>query len=93
MSPLEMELATARVALFNDKHTVYIAQMMGHCLTYKGQPVTSLQAFDQARADFDARVASANARHRRDKLERLRDWDAQRSELLHQLWAMIRGRL
>lgn len=79
--------------VFNaDTHTIITAQMMGHSLTYQGQPVTSLEAYDKARADFDARVKSARSRHRRDKLERLRDWDQLNSGLLHQLWAMIRRR-
>jgi len=89
---LKSELDRARCALANDQHTIFMAQMQGHSLTYRGQPVTSLQAYDNARADFEARVASAKVRHRRDYLDRLRADDERASGILRQLWAMIRGR-
>ncbi|MBK1969805.1 hypothetical protein JIX59_10700 [Brevundimonas diminuta] len=89
---LRSELDRACDAFNTDHHTIFMTQMMGHSLTYQGQPVTSLEAYDKARADFDARVQSARSRHHLDKLERLRDWDQLNSGLLHQLWAMIRGR-
>lgn len=56
----------------------------GHILTYRGQPVTSLQAFDLARSDFEHRVVTASRRHQRDR-------DDRASGLFRQLWAMIRG--
>lgn len=89
---LYSELDRACDAFSRDTLTICTAAHLGHVLTYKGQPITSLQAYDQACADFDARVASAQARHRRDKLERLRDFDEMHSGLWHQFWAMIRGR-
>ncbi|WP_374321861.1 hypothetical protein [Brevundimonas sp.] len=89
---LLFEIDRARSALAHDHHTIFMAQMHGGSLTYRGQPVTSLEAYDKARADFEARVASAKARHRRDYLDRLRADDERASGILRQLWAMLRGR-
>lgn len=89
---LLFEIDRARCALANDHHTIFMAQTQGHSLTYRGQPVTSLQAYDNARADFEARVASAMARNRRDYLDRLRADDERVSGILRQLWSIIRGR-
>ena len=51
---------------------------------YHGKPVSPQDAIDLLRHRRE---------WRRDKLERLRKFDEQRSGLWRQLWAMIRGRL
>lgn len=89
----DIERDCALTEYFQAQDAIAHHMQNGGTLTYQGQFVTAQQAASIAINNYQAYVASTAARYRRDKLDRLRDWDEQNSGLWRQLWAMIRGRV